>query len=506
MNDISAFRLHTTRSKRSALCLAALAWIVTGAFSAGCGRSERPSIGTRLDTPIALASHPNRPIYYVLNASLSGEYQTGSLQAYGVPNQSTDSSAPLITVETPRLGTAIASVKTGEFLMAGFSGSNAELRVYPLNGQGLPTASSKASDSTVVAAGRIGTIQIHPVKGQSSLWTVVVSMADRSLDARVFVYKYSLADGFTRLAQFPSDFYTPSRENLLGSYSMAWGAPVVFPSQGLLAAFPQGTLGYFGRNPSAFEWLQGKVTLPNDNYDLRTVSAVVVDLNSLVSGQSVQKTVGFVPVAFNSSGQKANTSGAADAVGNLDYSFRSSYQSALGIDTDSAACQPSGPFANLTQPAAVVATNSDTADIIALSGWDQVANQLRSRLSAGESQPILGDVLTPSPVSMTSGISNLVGVRTLVPSIQLINTGTICTLAWLRVEVQRSSLGGEQSRLQIATDPSAAVQLSRGADLTGMAAFAVNGQSIMAGSFSNNKIQVLRVNGATLDNVGVFNP
>lgn len=77
-------------------------------------------------------------------------------------------------------------------------------------------------------------------------------------------------------------------------------------------------------------------------------------------------------------------------------------------------------------------------------------------------------------------------------------------MAWLRVEVQRSSLGAEQSRLQIATDSNAAGQLSRGADLTGMAAFAVNGQSIMAGSFSNNKIQVLRVNGATLDNVGVL--
>ncbi|NBW81832.1 hypothetical protein EBR21_08765 [bacterium] len=107
---------------------------------------------------------------------------------------------------------------------------------------------------------------------------------------------------------------------------------------------------------------------------------------------------------------------------------------------------------------------------------------------------------------MTSGISALLGVRTLVPSLQVVNGGSVCTLSWLRVDQYRSSLGRESSRIQLATDSNSATQLSRDSDLAGMASFTVSGQSILAGSFSNNKIQVLRLNGTALDNVGVFQP
>jgi hypothetical protein len=93
-----------------------------------------------------------------------------------------------------------------------------------------------------------------------------------------------------------------------------------------------------------------------------------------------------------------------------------------------------------------------------------------------------------------------------VPSIQVVNTGSLCTLSWLRVEEGRSSLGREQSLIQAATDGNIAAQLTRDLDLTGMSAFTVNGNYLLTSSFSNNKIQVLRFNGATLDNVGVFSP
>ncbi|MFZ9520887.1 MAG: hypothetical protein ACO3A4_10450 [Silvanigrellaceae bacterium] len=507
MNQVSVFRLHMERSKRSTLSLVLLGSLVV-TLLLGCGRSERPSIGQKLDSPVALASHPNRAVYYVLNASLSGEFKTGSLQAYSVPSASSDSAIPLLTLETPRLGTSLAVAGGGSFLVAGFSGSAGELKVYNLDTAGLPSDTGKAADSVVLPSGRIGSILINPIDGQTDSFTIVVTISERSLDAQVLVFKYSRVGGFAKLAQLPGDAYTPSRENDLGYYAMSWGVPVVFPSSGIMVAFPQGTGGYFGKNPSPLDWLQGKVQLPNAAFDLRTVSAAVVDLRALLSGKQLNDSIGFVPVAFNSSGQKANPAAAPDVVGNLDYVFsRAGFQSSISLDPANIPCALTGVLANLSSSTAVVTTNTETADVIAFSGWDQVANQLRAQHSANAKQPILqGDLLTPSPVSMTSGISALTGVRTLVPSLQIVNAGSFCTLSWLRVDQFRSSLGKESSRIQIATDSNSASQLSRDSELTGMASFTVNGQSILAGSFSNNKVQVMRINGTTLDNVGVFQP
>lgn len=502
--SVCGLRIKQSRriSRRMTLWVGAVFLFVLG----GCGLSERPDIGTRLDSPIALTSHPTLAVYYVLNASLSGEFQTGSLQSYSVPTTTGATTSPSTTLKTPRLGTALAAAKGGEFLVAGFSGSEPELRIYSLNAQGNPTESTRDSDKALLPTGRVGTIQVNAVNGQTGVWSIVVSLSDRSTDAKVVIYKYAQSTGLTRLAVVPSDFYSPSRDNPLGSYAMAWGVPVVFPSQGIIAAFPQGTLGYFGKNPSAFDWLSGKVDATNPLFDLRTISALVIDLNALLNGQSIQQSIGFVPVAFNATATKANTATAADLAGNLDYQFRTAYQSSYAIDPLSAPCQMNGPYAQLPQSTAVVAMNSETADLVALSGWDQVATQLRTRLAAGTTQPILGDILTPSPVSLTSGITSLSGIRTLVPAIQIVNSGSVCTLSWLRVEQFRSSLGREIGRIQVATDTSAVAQLSRDTEVTGVASFTVNGSSIMAGSFSNNKIQVLRFNGSNFDNLGVFSP
>jgi hypothetical protein len=218
---------------------------------------------------------------------------------------------------------------------------------------------------------------------------------------------------------------------------------------------------------------------------------MVLDLDALTAGQPVAKAFGFVPLVFDKNGQTAD-------LASVD--FRIGYQASVGVDPQSSPCQLSGPFASLTQPSAVVSSYSNSPGIVAFSGWDTVASQLRSRLAGGETQPVLGNLLTASPISVSATSSGR------IPSIEIINTGSICTLSWLRVEQGQSSLGREKSSIQIATDANAAAQLSRPSELTGMAAFIVNGSSIMASSFSGNKIQVLRVNGSALENVGVFSP
>lgn len=511
MKSASVSRLQYKRSKRSTLWLAFLTGFSLFALGS-CGKSERPELGNRLDTPAALASHPSLSVFYVLNASMSGEFETGSLQSYSVPTSASSPSSPRATLQMPRLGTAIGIAKGGEFLIAGFSGTQGELKIFNLDAAGNPSSSSKTQDSVSVPSGRIGSILVNAVDGQTDTWTVVVSVGDPLSDENiaggdVLLFKYSRTGGFVKLASLPTDFYTPSRDNPLGAYLLSWGTPVVFPSLGLAVAFPQGTVNYKSeKNPTALDWLKGRVTLPNTAFDLRSVSAAVLDLNALVAGKEVSQALGFVPVAFNLKGQKGDAAADPTAEANLTYFFRQKYQSAVAIDPQTSPCQLSGPLAGLAQPAAVVVKKGVESNIVSLSGWDQVAVQLRARLAGGESQPILGDLLSPTAVSLNSEFANLRDRRTAVPAIQVVNTGSLCTLSWLRVEDGRSSLGREQSLIQAATDGNISAQLTRDLDLTGMSAFTVNGNYLLTSSFSNNKIQVLRFNGATLDNVGVFSP
>ena len=474
--------------------------VIVQIFS-GCGKAQRASIGNGVDSPIAMASHPTLPITYVLNAVLGGEYETGSLQSFSL---SAGASPQLLSAQnSPRLGTAIAVAKTGEFLMAGFSGSTPEIQVYLLDKNGAATQSAQEFDRLTLPAGRIGTLQVVRLAGQQD-WTVVASFADRSYEAQIFVYQYSPLTGFRKLLSTPGDFYSPSRDNILGAYTLAWGSPVVFESLGILAAFPYGTLGYLGLNPTALDWLSGKAATTNALSDLRTVSTLVVDLNRLISGAVVESSLGYAPIAFNENGKPGNPNADASSSENASYSFRTSYQSAYAIDSSSSYCVPNSPVASLAINTAVVATNGQSVDVIALGGFNAVAAQLRTRLEQGERQPVLGNVLIPQPVSMASQMPELTDIRTLIPQFQLIQSSGLCTLAWLRVEQRRSSLGAEKSRLQIVTAQSAAEQAQVESPLLGLASFSVNGSSILTGSFGTNQLQQFKFDGSKIQAGGLF--
>lgn len=498
MSSSPRVKLAFDRFERFACWTAALCW---ASLLLGCAKVSRPAIGEAIDSPIALASHPTLPVSYVLNAVLGGEYDTGSLQSYGVNPGTTPQL--LATEAAPRLGTAVAVAKSGSFLMAGFSGTVPEIQVYSINGQGVAQKSAQSSDRVTLPPGRIGTLHLAEISGQDG-WIVVVSLADRSFEAQILVYRYSPQIGFQKLLSTPGDFYTPSRDNPLGAYSLAWGAPVVFESLGVLVAFPFGTLGYFGSNPSALDWLSGRVKVPNETSDLRTVSALIVDLKRLGRpGLSVESSIGFAPLAFNLEGKTGNPNADSAATENSSFAFRTSYQSAIAIDALGSKCTPTSPLAALAPNTAVVATNTQAADVIALGGFDQVASQLRSRLDQNERQPVLGSVVVPQPVSLTTEIDDLRDIRTLVPQFQLIQSAGLCTLSWLRVEQRRSSLGAEKSRIQIATASGAAAQAQIEARLPGTSSFAVTGSSILSGSFGSNQLQQFDFDGAKIKEGGV---
>jgi hypothetical protein len=470
----------------------------------GCQRVETPEIGTRIDSPIALASHPSLAVSYVLNASLGGEFETGSLQAFSQGDG--DRLSLLATVKSPRLGTSLAVAPSGGFLMAGFSGSDARLQVYALDAQGTPVLAEK-NNQLELPAGRVSQVQIVQLPGRSD-WVVVVTMADRSFDAQVLVYQYDPLVGFKRRLSSPEELYTPSRDNPLGNYTLAWGSPVVFESLGLLVAFPYGSLGYLGINPSALDWLSGKASSNEAQYDLRTVSALVVDLSRLMADASVDASVGYVPLAFNSEGKKGDPTLASNTKDNESYQFRVSYQSALSLDAQGATCQPNAPVSSLSAHTAVVVTNTSAADVIALNGFNLVANQLRAQLDQGKRQPILGDLLQPAPVSLTKQIPDLLEkgepISTLVPQMGLIKSGGLCTLAIMRVEQRRSSLGEEKSRFQVVTSENSSQQFMITPDRRGFAAMTINGDSLFAGSFGSNQILQFKFDGSTLRSGGVL--
>lgn len=474
--------------------------VIVHLFS-GCGKAQRASIGNRVDSPIAMATHPSLPVTYVLNAVLGGEYETGSLQSFSL---SSDRPPQLLSAQkSPRLGTAMAVAKTGEFLLAGFSGSAPEILVYRLDKNGIATRSAEEFDRLTLPAGRIGTLQVVRLSGQQD-WTVVASISDRSFEAQFFVYQYSPQSGFRKLLSTPGDFYRPSRDNSLGAYTLAWGSPVVFESLGVLAAFPYGSLGYLGLNPTALDWLSGKTAPSNALSDLRTVSILVVDLNRLIAGSSVESSLGYAPTAFNQEGRSGNPNADASSSENSTYSFRTSYQSAYAIDSSSSFCAPNSPVASLAINTAVVATNGQSVDVIAFGGFNTVAAQLRTRLEQGERQPVLGNVLSPQPVSMVSQMPELTDIRTLIPQFELIQSGGLCTLAWLRVEQRRSSLGAEKSRIQVVTAQSAAEQAQIESPVLGLASFSVNGSTLLTGSFGTNQLQQFKFDGSKIQAGGLF--
>jgi hypothetical protein len=487
-------------SVRSSVVLLSLCFSALALTFSGCSKAERTAIGSNIDSPIAMVSHPTLPVSYVLNAVLGGEYDKGSVQAFEVSPRS--AIKLLGTSEAPRLGTALAVAKNGAFLVAGFSGTVSELRVFQLDAQGIATPSSNASDRLVLPAGRIGSVKLVQLTGQQD-WLVVISQADRSYEAKLFVYRYTPAVGFQKLLSAPDDFYTPSRESALGAYTMAWGSPIVFESLGLMVAFPYGTLGYLGVRPSALDWVTGKADTSSPLVDMRIVSALVVDLNRLRAGENSQAALGFVPLAFNAEGQAGNAQN-ADAPENRTLEFRTSYQSALAIDTTGSSCQPNAPAAALTANSAVVTLNNRGADLVALGGFNTVSNELRARLEQGQKQPVLGNLLKPQPLYITPALTGAAETDTLIPALQLVRAPNLCTLMWLRVERGRSILGEERSQFQVMTAAVGSEQAKLSSPLPGMASFAVNGSVVLGGSFGANQLQQFNFDGTSLQAGGFF--
>jgi len=466
----------------------------------GCSSAQRSAIGANVDSPVAIASHPTLPVSYVLNAVLGGEFDTGSLQSFEVT--AGRDIRLLGTNEAPRLGTALAVAQTGGFLVAGFSGSVAELRVFQIDAQGRATLSTQPSDRVILPAGRIGEVKLFQPAGQQD-WLVVVSQADRSFEAKVFVYRYSSSTGFQKLLSAPEDFYSPSRDSPLGSYTMAWGSPIVFESLGLMVAFPYGTLGYLGVRPSVLDWVTGKTDSPNTSADFRIVSAMVVDLNRLSSGATVPSALGFVPLAFNAEGKAGNAQN-VDAPENKTVEFRTSYQSALAIDSTGSVCQPNAPATALAANTAVVTLNNRVADLVALGGFNTVASELRARLEQGQKQPVLGNLLQPRPLYVTPSLIGSAEADTFIPALKLVRSANLCTLMWLRVERGRSILGEERSQFQIMTAAVGGEQTKLSSPLLGMAAFAVNGSVVLGGSFGANQLQQFNFDGSNLQAGGLF--
>jgi hypothetical protein len=488
------------KTPRFAVYLGKLSLILGFHALLSCSVVSQQQLSDRLDSPVTLASHPSKPIGYVLNAVLGAGYENGSLQSYSA----TASQSPklLRSESAPRLGSALAVEAGGAFLLAGFSGSNSQIRLYKLDDQGVASASSLSSDILDLGERRIKSIQVSKIFGETD-WSVVVSSnlktGSSSVSAKLDVFRYSAAKGFTKLLTAPDDFYTPSRENVLGAYSLSWSAPVVFESLGLAVAFPQASSGYQGSFPTAYDWLRGE-SAESEKADLRIVSALAVDLKKLFAGLSVEKSIGYVPLAFTKEGRAGQPALAADAPENEDLRFRVNYTAALALDSAQPLCQLNAPLEALKVNSAVVAYGSKSS-VVNYDGFDQLALQLRAKLDANEVQPVLGQVLNAQPVSMPA-VGEADGI---ISQFSYVNAGGLCTVGWLRTEQGVNSLGAEGSVLQIVSSAEPTNHAKIKPSLKGTAAWSViNGSSLLTGSFGANQLQQFDFDGSSLTEGGKY--
>lgn len=487
------------KSPRCAVYLGRMSLVLGSLGAMSCGIVAEQTLADRLDSPVVLSSHPVKPIAYVLNSVLGAGYESGSLQSYSV----TSSQKPelLKSESTPRLGTALAVAQTGEFLLAGFSGSNAFLQVYSIDSAGIASATNRSSDLIALGERRIKSIQVSKIAGESD-WSIAVASNLRSGASSVFskldIYRYSVDRGFSRLLTAPDDFYQPSKESALGAYSLSWSAPVIFENLGLAAAFPQPSSGYQGELPTAYDWLRGENS--GDEADLRVVSALVIDLKKLFAGSSVKSSIGFVPLAFTKDGRSGQPQQAADAPENEGLQFKVNYSAALALDAGAAPCQLSTPSPALKANAAVVSHGSK-ASVLSMDGFDQVGLQLRSKLDANIEQPILGQLLNVQPVALSvAGEAD-----SLITHFSYVRSGSLCTVGWLRTEQGVNSLGAERSFIQIANTAGSAEHAKIQPSLRGTAGWAVvSGSSLLTGSFGANQLQQFEFDGVSLIEGGKY--
>ncbi len=475
--------------------------IILGSLAVlSCDVVSDQQLADQLDSPVTLASHPSKPIGYVLNAVLGAGFENGSLQSYSVV-----SSQPpqlLKSESTPRLGSALAVERSGEFLLAGFSGSNSHVRVYKIGEDGVAATSEKATDTVYLGERRIKSIKISKIAGEVD-WSVAVSSNLRSgtasVSTKLDIYRYSLTEGFSRLLTAPDDFYTPSRENALGAYSLSWSAPVFLESLGLAVAFPQSSSGYQGNLPTAYDWLRGD-SVASENVDLRIVSALIVDLKKLLAGTAVNKAIGFVPLSFTKEGRSGQSDLAADAPENLELRFRVNYSAALALDAGGSPCQLTTPQTALKANSAVVSYGSKSS-VVSYQGFDGVAVELRSRLDAGNTQPILGQLLEAQPVVMVGG-SEADGI---ISQFSFVKAGSLCTLGWLRTEQGRNSLGAENSLIQVVSSEEPSSYATIQPSLKGTVGLSViSGSSLLTGSFGANQLQQFEFDGVSLTEGGKY--
>lgn len=465
-----------------------------------CGVVKEKQLDGGIDSPITLAGHPSKSVGYVLNAVLGAGYENGSLQSFAIaPGQ------PLSLLKSeavPRLGTAMDVAQTGEFLIAGFSGSNSSVQLFSLDDDGLATSSARNTDIVYLGDRRIKSIKISKVTGEAD-WSVLISSNLKSglssTATKLDVFRYSPAQGFSKLFTAPDDFYTPSRESAFGAYTLAWNSPVIFESLGLAVAFPIATSGYQGTFPTAHQWLRGEKSSASEA-DLRIVSALAVDLKRLFSGVSADSSIGFIPLAFTQAGLSGDPQAASDAPKNTDLRFRVNYSSALALDASNGRCQLNSPLQALKQDSAIVSYGSKSS-VLTFAGFAEAASQLRTKLDANEKQPVLGPVLESQPVSLAvEGEPD--GV---ISQFQYVSTGDLCSVGWMRVEQGVNSFGAEKSAIQIVTSSEPSGNSKLQPVLKGTSAWSiVNGSSIFTGSFGANQVQQYEFDGSSITEGGRY--
>ena len=414
---------------------------------ASCAAPLDPSLGDKISGPFAVAGQPGTRNVFVLNAAFTGEYRNGSIVRFEL-NEKLDSLVKREFTETPRLGSELAFSADGKILAALFQDRYSRVKIFKVSAAGALTDLGVEFSPGL----RLSQLQFFsPTENAVGDYFLTVVEDNVAATAKTSVLKLTTtADAkLSKLATFPDDLPYPNPE----TYSFGYAAPSYIRADDLLVFMPQGVSGIAPDLPDPVATLNGKVAVTSEKYDLRYVSALVLDWGNFIKSKNIAGNTGFVPLVYKPDGSSPNLSKPLSDAANSGVSFRSGYYTSAAINQNN--CLVDGAAAQDANAPADAMLSFDLAsqDVTSFFGWKSIRAalaELPSKNGEKHSERLIFSGLKISVYSKKKGVPEIdTEEASRVSKISVGKLGEKCVPVWLRTELQRSSRGEEISRLSL---------------------------------------------------------
>ena len=390
-----------------------------------CSSAEKATIGSNLVNPysVARATVGAETLIFALSSAAIDEYKTGNILTY---TQSADGKSTLKSaVDVPVFGTQIAVNADLKYLVAAFVGDNAQIVLFDIQ-TGLPVSLSS------FAIGGVNSIGLPIIFSDGNEKYVSFAINSNQYGGGVQLWNITTPSQPRRVLSLPNDLSTATEGNSFG-----YTSPVYVASESILIAFPSNAPSSVSGFPvSAEGFLAG--LWDKATGDARAFSAAAFDLNKLAAGNSARASFVYVPLLAASNGFSGSVTSPEQRGPPL---FRTHISSAIAPTTT--ICKTA------LNPAAIVVSDDATGNVFRVGGW----NKIRTEWASIFADSVWTNKLATGSVSFeilasTSDMAPLSGFAASLLAPMLVESGTQCFPAWLRVESRASGEAVSRSWLQ----------------------------------------------------------